>query len=131
MKLSSFRRNHNISVLFQQLNHVVRYYETKLQQKPIRNVKNDKDVRGYSMSISEIGQLAQKKNDLQITAGMLNNARIRNQLDLLYTIVLPSQNRYEMLFKDKSKFVRLNSIIGSLLRKVDGKNYKTTIDSCT
>lgn len=69
------------------------------------------------MSISKVGQPAQKQNDLQITVGMLKNARIRNQLDLLYKIVLPSQNPYEMFFKDKSKFVRLNSIIGSFVAK--------------
>ena len=101
MKLSNITRNHNTSVLFPKLNHVVRYCETKLQQKLIRNIKNDKYLRDYSMSISEVGQLAQKNNNLQVTVGMLNYP-------------------YEIFFKDKSKFVRLNSIIGSLLQKLDG-----------
>ena len=56
---------------------------------------------------------------MQVKDSILNDNRVRNQLDPLHKNVLRRQNPYEILFKDISKFDGQNSINGSLLAEIE------------
>lgn len=63
----------------------------------------------------------QKDIDLQAIDCKLNNANVRNLLDLLYKNTLRRQNPYKIVFKDISKLYKQNPITGSLLSEIEGE----------
>ena len=63
----------------------------------------------------------QEDSDLQAIDCKLNNANVRNLLDLLYKNTLRRQNPYKIVFKDISKLYKQNPITGSLLSEIEGE----------
>ena len=63
----------------------------------------------------------QEDIDLQAIDCKLNNANVRNLLDLLYKNTLRRQNPYKIVFKDISKLYKQNPITGSLLSEIEGE----------
>ena len=64
------------------------------------------------------GQLIEEEIVLQVTDARLNNAWIRDQLSPLYKNVLLSQDPFEIIFRDQSKFDRQNPVLGASLEEV-------------
>lgn len=63
----------------------------------------------------------QEDIDLQAIDCKLNNANVRNLLDLLYKNTLRRQNPYKIVFKDISKLYKQNPMTGSLLSEIEGE----------
>lgn len=64
----------------------------------METLNNEEDVRQYLLSARELRNLVQKKFDPQITVDQVNNARIKNQLNLSYKNDITSQNLIEVFF---------------------------------
>ena len=66
-KINSFLRNHNVNLLFPQLQHIVWHDESELQQKLIEKINNEEDVfKQYLTSTRKLGNLVQEQTDLQV-----------------------------------------------------------------
>ena len=79
--------------------------DLEFQRESISSMKNNDNLQRYFSASDKIGQHLQEKIDFQVTDGKLNNACVRNLLDLLFKIFLRRQNHVKIVFKDISKIL--------------------------
>ena len=73
LKVTSIRRNPNISALFPQLKHFDNVYDSDFQRELISNIESNEDQQKYLLASGEIRQHLQEEKDLQVTDSRLND----------------------------------------------------------
>ena len=74
IKLTNFPRNHNVSVLFPELQYLDNINDAEFQRSIIGSIQNRDDLQQYLLASSEIGQ------------------SIQDEIDIIYKNVMLKQN---------------------------------------
>ena len=77
------------------------------------------DVQKYLLATSDFGKGMQDDINLYVTRDRLNNANLRQKLNLIENNIFRRQNPLELVFKDISTFDAQNKIVGLLLKDLD------------
>ena len=96
-------------------------------------IANDKNIpteydQKYILATSDFAKGKQTDINNYLTRGSINNAGFRQKLDPIKNNILKRQNPLELVFEDISTFDAENSIVGSLLRELDGSKKLMTGD---